>query len=71
MSNVEDEDDGMRDEYDFSNAVRTTKYADRYANGTNLVLLEPDVYKAFPDSESVNEALRLILRAAEKARQEG
>jgi hypothetical protein len=50
MSSVEDENHDMRDEYDFSKAVRTTKYADRYENGTNLVLLEPDVYRAFPDS---------------------
>ena len=71
MSTVENEDDDMLDEYDFSKAVRTTKYADMYENGTNLVLLEPDVYKAFPNSESVNEALRLILKAAEKARKEG
>jgi hypothetical protein len=70
MSSVEDENHDMRDEYDFSKAVRTTKYADRYENGTNLVLLEPDVYRAFPDSESVNEALRVILKAAEKTRQE-
>jgi hypothetical protein len=69
MSKVDEESDEMRDEYDFSKAVRTSKYAGRYANGNNLVLLEPDVYKAFPDSESVNEALRLVLKAAEKARQ--
>jgi hypothetical protein len=70
MSNADDQEGEMRSEYDFSNAVRTGKYADRFEHGTNLVLLEPDVYKAFPDSESVNDALRLILKAAEKVRTE-
>jgi len=35
-------------------------YAGRYRSGTNLVLLEPDVRKAFPDDQSVNDALRAI-----------
>lgn len=47
----------MQDEYDFSNGVRG-KYAKRFAEGTNLVRLEPDVAKQFPTSEAVNEALR-------------
>ncbi len=47
----------MRDEYDFSRGVRG-KYAERFAAGTNLVRLEPDVAKAFPTSEAVNRALR-------------
>jgi len=54
----------MRDEYDISKlkgAVRG-KYHDRYASGTNLVLLQPDVAKAFPDSDAVNEALRSLLK---------
>jgi hypothetical protein len=55
----------MRGEYEFSKGVRG-KYAARFAKSTNVVLLEPDVAKAFPDSESVNQALRLILRAAER-----
>ena len=37
------------------------KYAERYKAGTNLVLLDPDVAKAFPDEQSVNNALRLVL----------
>ncbi len=49
----------MRAEYDFSGGVRG-KYAKRFAQGTNIVLLEPDVAKAFPDSESVNSALRAL-----------
>jgi hypothetical protein len=49
----------MRAEYDFSNGVRG-KYARRYARGTNVVVLEPDVAKAFPNSEHVNTALRAL-----------
>jgi hypothetical protein len=52
----------MRPEYDFSNAVQG-KYADRFAQGTNLVRIQPDVAKEFPDSQSVNEALRSLLRS--------
>lgn len=55
----------MRDEYDFPRGVRG-KYADRFAAGTNVVVLEPDVAKAFPDSNAVNEALRALLRIAER-----
>jgi len=50
----------MRPEYDFSGGVRG-KYANRYRKGTNVVLLDPDVAAAFPDSTSVNEALRALL----------
>ncbi len=52
--------DEMRPEYDFSGGVRG-KYANRYRKGTNVVLLDPDVAAAFPDSTSVNEALRALL----------
>ena len=47
----------MRAEYDFSGGVRG-KYADRFREGTNVVVLDPDVADAFPDAESVNRALR-------------
>ncbi len=57
----------MRAEYDFSNGVRG-KYADRYREGTNVVLLDPEVAEAFPDSKSVNDALRSILAIATRAR---
>lgn len=50
----------MRDNYDFSKGSRG-KYAKRYKEGTNVVLLEPDVAKAFPDSESVNRALKKLM----------
>jgi hypothetical protein len=51
----------MRDNYDFSKGVRG-KYAKLYKDGTNVVLLEPDVARAFPDSESVNKALKKLLQ---------
>lgn len=38
------------------------KYAALYKEGTNLVLLDPDVAKAFPDEQAVNDALRLVLK---------
>jgi hypothetical protein len=53
------ETDEMLDEYDFGRAV-VGKYAKQYAEGTNVVLLDPDVAKVFPDSEAVNQALRAI-----------
>jgi hypothetical protein len=49
----------MLDEYDFSRGV-VGKYARQYAEGTNIVLLDPDVAKVFPNSEAVNQALRAI-----------
>lgn len=57
MSNADRSDPEMRDEYDFSGGQRG-KYADRYASGTNVVLLDPDVAAAFPSERAVNEALR-------------
>ena len=60
----------MRDEYDVSKlkgAVRG-KYHDAYQAGTNLVLLQPDVAEAFPDAESVNEALRALLKVAARVK---
>jgi len=53
--------DTMRPQYDFSNAVRGVTAA-RYAQGTNVVLLDPDVAQLFPDSRAVNEALRTLAR---------
>lgn len=51
----------MLSEYDFGQA-RRGKYARRYAKGTNVIVLAPDVAKVFPDSQSVNEALRTLTR---------
>ena len=56
---------GMRSEYDFRGGVRG-KYARRYARGTNVVLLDPDVAKLFPDAASVNRALRTLAEIAVK-----
>ena len=55
--------DTMRAEYDFSKAARGVTAA-RYAQGTNVVLLDPDVAQLFPDSRAVNEALRTFARLA-------
>jgi hypothetical protein len=58
-------DDEMLPEYDFRGAVRG-KYYERYRQGSNVVLLEPDVAEAFPSAEAVNRALRLLLALARK-----
>ena len=55
------DEDAMRPEYDFSKAVRGVTAA-RYAEGTNVVLLDPDVAGIFSDTRAVNEALRTIAR---------
>jgi hypothetical protein len=60
-----EQDDDMRKEYDFSNAVRG-KYADRFPKDVVMVTLAPDVAEAFPDANSVNEALRVLIKAAKK-----
>lgn len=51
----------MLDEYDFSKGVRG-KYAKAYHEGVNIVKIDDDVTKIFPDSKSVNEALRTLMR---------
>lgn len=64
MSQVnEPEADAMRSEYDIRGGVRG-KYYERYQQGTNVVLLEPDVASVFPDSASVNRALRMLIDVA-------
>ena len=50
---------------DFSGGIRG-KYAARFAEGTNLVALSPDVAEIFPDSTAVNEALRTFARMSGK-----
>ena len=59
-------DSDMLAEYDFSQGVRG-KYAKRYAEGTNIVVLSPDVMDFFPDSEAVNAALRVLVDIARKS----
>ena len=66
---VKRRDDDLRPEYDLTRlkgGVRGKYYA-RATAGTNLVLLEPDVARAFPDSTSVNRALRLLRDVATKS----
>jgi len=50
-------------EYDFRGGVRG-KYAGRYAEGTNIVALDPDVAALFPDAKSLNQALRILGKIA-------
>jgi len=60
--------DELRPEYDLHELLKggvRGKYVARYRAGTNLVLLDPDVAKAFPDEDAVNEALRLVIRLIE------
>ena len=59
------DDDGTRDEYDFSGGVRG-KYAQRFAKGSNVFVLDDDVARVVPDSASVNAALRELARIAER-----
>jgi hypothetical protein len=62
MSNQDFEDDEMLPEYDFSKGVRNP-YAQRFQE-LNLVSLDPDVKAVVPDSETVNSALRTLMKAA-------
>jgi hypothetical protein len=58
-------DDELRPEYDLGKLLKDGvrgKYADRFREGTNLVLLDPEVARAFPNEEAVNEALRLVIQ---------
>ena len=59
--------DELRPEYDFSRGVRG-KHHLAYRAGTNVVLLDADVAKAFPNSSSVNRALRLLVEIADRKR---
>lgn len=64
---------GMRAEYDFAamkDGMRG-KYAKRYREGTNIVLLEPDIAEAFPNDEAVNQALRGVLNTTRAVRRTG
>ena len=63
-------DPDILDEYDFSAGVRG-KYAKRYAEGTNVVVLAPDVAAMFPDAQSVNDALRALVQIARRNARKG
>lgn len=58
-------DPDMLEEYNFSKGIRG-KYAKRYAEGTNVVLIDPDVAEFFPDYITVNDALRSLVRIIKK-----
>jgi hypothetical protein len=62
---VSEPSDEMRPEYDFSGGVRG-KYVQRFREGTNIVILEPDVAAEFKDSAAVNDALREVLKSRRK-----
>lgn len=58
---ISETDDDLLDNYDFSNGIRG-KYVERFRQGSNVVVLSPDVAEVFTDSESVNEALRTLIK---------
>ena len=60
-------DSEMLTEYDFSQGQRG-KYAARYARGTNLVALDPDVAQVFPNAKSVNDTLRILCNLVRQRR---
>jgi hypothetical protein len=59
MNKAREKNNDMLREYDFSQGARG-KYARRYAKGSNVVVLEPDVAKLFPNAEAVNSSLRSL-----------
>ena len=68
MSTTDERDDkDMREEYDFSGGVRG-KYAARVAEGSNVIVLAPDVAEVFSDADAVNEALRLLANSVREGK---
>jgi hypothetical protein len=61
-------DPDMLEEYDFTGGVRG-KYAKRYEEGPNVVVIDPDVAEYFPDHDSVNEALSGLAAITKKRRE--
>ena len=61
MKKAPEKNNEMLPEYDFSKGIRG-KYAQRYARGSNVVVLEPDVAKVFPNAEAVNSSLRSLAK---------
>ena len=55
----------MLEEYDFSKGVRG-RYTERYVEGTNVVLINPDVAEFFPSDQAVNDALRSLINIIKK-----
>ena len=66
MSNTDDE---MREEYDVSTLKKGVrgKYASQYREGINVVVIDDDLSKAFPNSQAVNDALRKILKESDNS----
>ena len=65
MKKRTEQKDELRPEYDMKSLLKggvQGKYAARYRAGTNLVLLEPEVAKAFPNDKDVNDALKLVMK---------
>ncbi|MGC1377999.1 MAG: hypothetical protein WA821_17335 [Anaerolineales bacterium] len=60
-------DPDMLKKYDFSKGVRG-KYVERFKTGSNIVVLSPDVAEVFSDSESVNEALRTLIKITRESK---
>jgi len=68
MKKYSEQNDELRAEYNLKPLLKQAvrgKYAERYAEGTNLVLLAPGVAAAFPTADAVNEALRLVLQLSQ------
>jgi hypothetical protein len=66
MKRVSKSDSEMLAQYDFSKGVRG-KYASKYARGSNVVVLEPDVAKLFSTSKMVNRSLRGLAKSLKSA----
>jgi hypothetical protein len=70
MNTPDDDAEDLREEYsvsDFPGGLERGKYAARISEHSNIVRLDPDVAEAFPDSQSVNRALRSLLDIARRA----
>lgn len=71
MKKVENEDDEMKSEYRFDySKARPNRFAEEYHRQKSLVNLAEDVVEVFPDSESVNEALRFLIRVTKENQKE-
>jgi len=63
-----EKEDELRPEYDLGDLLKDGvqgKYTEKFRQGTNLVLLDPDIARAFPSDEAVNRALRLVIQLKE------
>lgn len=68
MSSVNEIEDELQAEYDFTKLSGGGRgmYVDRYRSGTNLVLLDPNFAKSFPNKNAVNEVLGLLMQIAQR-----